>query len=114
MHLTPPPHQFASPEKKTVPEDDLPSEPPKKQGRMDNWVAKGNQHAEFQKDVVRAFTKCNVPLSKLDIGSPMRDLFEKYMKVDGDSPAPTLVDPNNLRGTWLPKVHAEGMMGWQW
>ena len=76
---------------------------------MDGFVAKGRAQEQFCKDVVRAFASSNIPLSKLAPGSPMRQLFEKYMKVDGESPSLALVDPNNLRKTWVSKVHEEGV-----
>ena len=53
-----------------------------------------------------AFAASNVPLSKLDKDGPIRHLFDKYMAVDGEKLP--LVDPNNLRGTWLKKVWNEG------
>lgn len=93
-------------------EEDVGEPAPKKrhvEGKMDGFVAKGRAQEQFCKDVVRAFASSNIPLSKLAPGSPMRQLFEKYMKVDGESPSLALVDPNNLRKTWVSKVHEEGV-----
>ena len=78
-------------------------------GKLDGFVARGGKQEQFLKDVVKAFAATNTPLSKLEKGSPMRQLFEKYMQVDGAPITSTLVDPINLRGTWLPKVYDEGV-----
>lgn len=65
------------------------SQPPAKRtkvdGKMDKFVAKGLKQDEFLKDVVKAFGSSNIPLSKLAVGSPMRQLFDKYMRVDGEA-----------------------------
>ena len=85
---------------------------PKRQrveGKLDKFVARGGKQEQFLKDVVKAFAATNTPLSKLEKGSPMRQLFEKYMTIDGDPITGNLVDPINLRGTWLPKVYDEGL-----
>lgn len=39
----------------------------------------------------------------------MRDFFLKYMKVEDEPIAEGLVDPVSLRGTWLKKVHQDGL-----
>lgn len=39
----------------------------------------------------------------------MRALLTKYCKVDNETLLPSLIDPVNLRGTWLPKVLKEGI-----
>lgn len=102
--------QMGNPSKQ---ESEAPSAPLPKRPKLDETIdcviSKGNKQEEFLKDVVRAFASSNVPISKLAMGSPMRQLFDKYMKVDGEAPSLTMVDPNNLRGTWLPKVHGEGL-----
>lgn len=76
----------------------------KSDGTISTMLNKGMSQQTFLKDITRAFAACNVPLSKLDKGSPMRALFEKYMVLEGQKIDAILVDPSNLRGTWLPKV----------
>ena len=71
-------------------------------------ISEGTKQQEWCKDVVKAFAASNIPLSKLDVGSPLRALFDKYMHVDGEWPAVALVNAKDLLGTWLPKVHSEG------
>ena len=88
-------------------------EPPKKKPEADpslaSWLSKGAKQDDFLKDVVRAFATSNVPLSKLDKDGPVRKLFDKYMAVEGQQGQQVpMVDPNNLRGTWLKKVWTEG------
>lgn len=39
----------------------------------------------------------------------MRQLFDKYMTVNGQPAGNLIVHPNNLRGTYLPKVLADGV-----
>ena len=114
--------QVQSPFKRKAEDDEPPPKRKQIEGKMDAFVAKGNKHNEFHRDVVKAFAACNIPLSKLEegmcprqpsapgllSGSPLRDLFLKYMRVDNQSIASGLVDPTNLRRTWLPAVHDEG------
>lgn len=86
-------------------------DPPAKKAKTEvglaGWLAKGTKQEEFLKDLTRAFASSNVPLSKLAKDAPMRKLFEKYMVLDGGKVV--IVDPINLRGTWLPKVWKEGV-----
>ena len=59
------------------------------------------------KDIVRSFSASNIPLSKLNKDGLLRKLFDKYMVLDGEKVA--VVDPKNLRGTWLGKIWQEGI-----
>ena len=82
---------------------------PKIDGKLDSFISKGKEQEAFLKDTVRAFAASNVPLEKLAKGSPIRNLLEKYMTVNGENVGNILVDPDNLRRTWLPKVLDDGM-----
>ncbi len=46
---------------------------------LDAFMCKSKDQDTFLKDIVKAFAGSNVPLSKLDPGSPMKKLFEKYI-----------------------------------
>ena len=86
---------------------------PKKQkdGTLDAFRSKCNKQEEFLRDLVLAFTSCNIPLEKLKVGAGgektlMRQFLDKYLNVEGK--VPHIPDPVNLRGTYLPKVRDEG------
>ena len=61
--------------------------------------------------LVKAFASANLPLEKLAVGSPLREYFCKYMPQCAKG-GTQLVDPDNLRRTWLPKVMEEGLFAY--
>ena len=73
-------------------------------GKLDSFLSKGKEQEAFLKDTVKAFAAANVPLEKLANGSPLREYFNKYVPQ-----CSMLVDSDNLRRTWLPKVLDEGL-----
>lgn len=111
MAAPPPPEGIVFPFSKEICILSAVAEPAPKRQRvqqsLDPWASTAKKNDQFLMEVTSAFAASNVPMSKLEKGSPLRQLLEKYMVVDGEKPR--LVDPINLRGTWLPKVLKEGV-----
>lgn len=83
--------------------------PKKIKFNMVDWAEDQRARQTFLKDTVQAFTVANIPLQKLHSNGPIRQLFEKYMVVGKNQLQPMLVDPKNLRETWIPKVLQDGV-----
>ena len=79
-----------------------------KMGTLDANRQQWSKEEQFLKDMVLAFTSCNIPLEKLKVADNgekplLRQFIEKYVTVEGKTPY--IPDPVNLRANCLEKVH---------
>lgn len=78
-------------------------------GSREQWSKQG----QFLKDLVLAFTSCNIPLEKLKVSADgektlLRQFIDKYVTVEGKTPH--IPDPVNLRENYLRKVETDGVL----